>query len=63
VRTYQAGDSLKQLAWRQIARLDLEYGGQLLTKQFSGGSASEVTIDFNHLPAQLDTRNKIIPHV
>lgn len=54
VRSYQAGDSLKRLAWRQIARLDPDLGGQLATKHFEGGGMDQLVLDFAALPAQLD---------
>ncbi|RZA32697.1 MAG: DUF58 domain-containing protein [Lysobacteraceae bacterium] len=54
VRNYQAGDSLRQLAWRQIARLDPALGGQLVTKHFEGGVGDELVLDFALLPVQLD---------
>lgn len=54
VRSYQPGDPLRQLAWRQIARLDPSYGGQLVTKQFEGGAIDELLLDFDALPSQLD---------
>jgi uncharacterized protein (DUF58 family) len=54
VRSYQPGDPLRRLAWRQIARLDPALGGQLATKHFEGGSAEELVLDFNALPAWLD---------
>lgn len=54
VRAYQSGDALKHLAWKHIARIDLDAGGNLITKQFSGGSASDLLLDFSQLPAQLD---------
>jgi uncharacterized protein (DUF58 family) len=54
VRSYQAGDPLRRLAWRQIARLDPELGGQLATKHFEGGSVEELVIDFGALAPQLD---------
>ena len=50
IRSYQTGDSMRHLAWRQIARLDLAYGGQLVTKQFDGGGAEELVLDFNAMP-------------
>jgi len=53
-RSYQAGDSLRQLAWRQIARLDPALGGQLVTKHFEGGAGNELVLDFALLPAHLD---------
>lgn len=53
VRNYQAGDSPRQLAWRQIARLDPAIGGQLVTKHFEGGG-EELALDFDALPPTLD---------
>ena len=54
VRVYQAGDALKHLAWKHIARVDLDAGGSLITKQFSGGSASDILLDFSGLSTSLD---------
>lgn len=54
VRSYQPGDPLRHLAWRQIARLDPALGGQLVTKHFEGGSVDELLLDFDALPARLD---------
>jgi uncharacterized protein (DUF58 family) len=54
VRSYQAGDSLRRLAWRQIARLDPAYGGQLATKHFEGGALDQLVLDFGALPPGLD---------
>lgn len=54
VRSYQPGDPLRHLAWRQIARLDPALGGQLVTKHFDGGSVDELLLDFDALPARLD---------
>lgn len=51
VRHYQPGDPQKHLAWRQIARLDPELGGQLVSKQFEGGGDSDLLLDFASLPA------------
>lgn len=59
IRGYQAGDSLKRLAWRQIARLDAESGGSLVSKHFEGGAASEIAIDFARLPYNLDMEIKL----
>lgn len=53
VRAYQSGDSMKHLAWRQIARVDLALGGALVTKHFEGGVASELAFDFTTLPRAL----------
>ncbi|MFL6672328.1 MAG: DUF58 domain-containing protein [Massilia sp.] len=54
VRSYQPGDQLRHLAWRQIARLDPSFGGQLATKHFEGGAVDELVLDFAALPPQLD---------
>jgi uncharacterized protein (DUF58 family) len=54
IRSYQAGDPMRHLAWRQIARVDLAAGGQLLTKHFEGGAVAELQLDFDQLPSNLD---------
>ena len=59
VRVYQEGDALKHLAWKHIARVDLDAGGSLITKQFSGGSASDVLLDFSHLATNLDVELRL----
>ncbi len=56
IRAYQAGDSIRQLAWRQIARID---GGALVTKQFEGGARSELAIDFDSLPRAMNIELKL----
>ncbi|MDB5853812.1 MAG: hypothetical protein JWR22_1853 [Herminiimonas sp.] len=59
IRSYQAGDSLKRLAWRQIARLDASTDGGLLTKHFEGGAASELVFDFDRLPPALNIEQRL----
>lgn len=54
VRPYRAGDPLRRLAWRQIARLDPADGGQLATKHFEGGARDELLLDLASLPPHLD---------
>lgn len=54
IRPYQAGDPLRHLAWRQIARFDPALGGQLLSKQFDGGASGALELDFHSLPPHLD---------
>jgi uncharacterized protein (DUF58 family) len=54
IRSYQPGDSLRHMAWRQIARLDPALGGQLVTKHFEGGAVEELVLDFDALPVTLD---------
>jgi uncharacterized protein (DUF58 family) len=59
VRAYQSGDTLKHLAWRQIARLQSDDNSPLVTKHFEGGAASELVLDFAALPMHLDTEEKL----
>ncbi len=54
IRSYQSGDAMRHLAWRQIARLDPALGGQLVTKHFEGGAVEELVLDFDALPASID---------
>ena len=59
IRNYQAGDPMRHLAWRQIARHDPALGGQLVTKHFEGGAVAELRLDFAELPYQLDLEQKL----
>ncbi len=59
IRAYQAGDSMKRLAWRQIARLNIEAGGTLVSKHFEGGASSELQLDFSKLPRGMDIESKL----
>jgi uncharacterized protein (DUF58 family) len=59
IRSYQPGDPMRHLAWRQIARLDPALGGQLATKHFEGGAVSDILLDFDSLPASLDVELKL----
>jgi uncharacterized protein (DUF58 family) len=59
VRSYQPGDPLRHLAWRQIARLDPELGGQLVTKHFEGGTIDDLVLDFDALPPRLDVELRL----
>jgi uncharacterized protein (DUF58 family) len=59
IRGYQAGDSPKRLAWRQIARLGSEAGGALVTKHFEGGAAAEIMFDLALLPHAMDLEVKL----
>lgn len=56
IRAYQSGDSLRQLAWRQIARTE---GSALITKQFEGGATGELSLDFARLPRTMDMELKL----
>ncbi|MES2534422.1 MAG: DUF58 domain-containing protein [Pseudomonadota bacterium] len=59
IRAYQAGDSMKRLAWRQIARLDIESGGVLVTKHFEGGASNELRLDFSALPPYMNLEKRL----
>jgi uncharacterized protein (DUF58 family) len=54
IRSYQPGDPMRHLAWRQIARLGPADGGQLVTKHFDGGAVAELLLDFSELSPLLD---------
>ena len=54
IRQYQRGDPMRHLAWRQIARLHPDQGGQLVAKHFEGGAVAELQLDLAALPPQLD---------
>lgn len=59
VRAYRVGDSIKHLAWRQIARIDIDSGGNLVTKHFEGGASSDLILDFSLLPTSLDVEARL----
>jgi uncharacterized protein (DUF58 family) len=59
IRSYQSGDSMRSLAWRQIARLDPAYGGQLVTKHFEGGGSDELVLDLEATPAALGLEGRL----
>lgn len=56
IRAYQSGDSIRQLAWRQIARSN---DGALVSKQFEGGAASELALDYSQLPPTMDVEHRL----
>lgn len=56
VRPYQAGDSMRRIAWKAMARTASD---ELLSKHFDGGERGELWLDWNHLPQQLDDEAKI----
>lgn len=63
IRSYQTGDSLKHLAWRQIARLntqmDTQMDAKLITKLFEGGAVSDLAIDYASLPYGMAVETKL----
>lgn len=54
LRPYHAGDPPRHIAWKAAARSE-----ELLTKQFSGRTDSELWLDWQRLPAHLDTEEKL----
>jgi uncharacterized protein (DUF58 family) len=59
IRAYQAGDTMRRLAWRQIARLDSDAGGALVTKHFEGGTTGRIQLDLNAMPRNMDLESKL----
>lgn len=59
IRPYQAGDPLRHLAWRQIARLGADLGGAMLSKHFDGGARAELRLDFDALPTDLPLETRL----
>lgn len=56
IRPYRAGDSLRRIAWKAVARSG---GDDLLSKDFDGGGRGELLLDWQSLPSALDTEAKI----
>lgn len=54
LRSYQPSDSPRHVAWKAYARTD-----DMLTKQFTGEAASELWLDWQRLPAGLDTEGHL----
>ncbi len=59
IRSYVPGDAMRHLAWRQIARLDPELGGQLATKHFEGGAVDELVLDFDAMPSLMQVELRL----
>ncbi len=51
LRPYQAGDSLKQIAWKQLAR-----GKGLVTKEFDSDDGASCWLDWGHLTGNTEYR-------
>lgn len=54
LRKYQAGDSLRHVAWKAVAR-----GRPVMTKQFSGLAAGELWLEWDQLPPDLQTEARL----
>ncbi|MCO5121189.1 MAG: DUF58 domain-containing protein [Burkholderiaceae bacterium] len=56
LRPWSPGDSPRRIAWKAIARSD---SADLLVKQFEGGEAGELVLDFDALPLQFDVEARL----
>lgn len=56
IRPFQEGDSPRRIAWTAIARTGTD---ELISKQFDGGGAGEMLLDFESLPTTLNTEDKL----
>ncbi len=54
MREYHAGDSLRHVAWKALAR-----DGRLLTKQFCGQSGQRLWLDFMLMPRPMDDEARL----
>jgi uncharacterized protein (DUF58 family) len=54
LRGYRPGDPLQRIAWKAAAR-----GRGLQVKQFSGGAGLELLFDWDELPPELDTEQRL----
>lgn len=56
LRNHQIVDSPHHVAWKAVAR---QHDGPLLTKLFSGASAQQLWLEWDALPAALDTEQRL----
>ena len=56
IRPFRPGDSPRRLAWKAMARSG---GDALLVREFEGGSGGQLHLDWNALPAVLDTETRV----
>jgi len=54
LRKYHAGDSLRHVAWKAVAR-----GQNVLTKQFSGLAEGELWLEWRHLPPEFGRESRL----
>lgn len=59
VGNYHPGDSLKTLAWRQMARMSTTNNEILLSKQFEGIQQKTCVLDFSALPTQMAVEQRL----
>jgi uncharacterized protein (DUF58 family) len=56
IRPFRPGDSPRRLAWKAMARTG---GDVLLVREFEGGSGGRLQLDWDALPAGLDTEARV----
>lgn len=56
LRTHQASDSPRHVAWKAVAR---QHSDELLTKLFSGENAQSLWLDWDQLPPGLDLESRL----
>ena len=56
LRQHHPADPLRHVAWKAAARAEQ---GPLLTKQFDGGEAQQIWLDFDALPATADLETRL----
>ena len=56
IRPFRDGDSSRRIAWKAVARTASD---ELLTKEFDGGARGELLLDWQMLPAHLDTETRL----
>jgi uncharacterized protein (DUF58 family) len=56
IRPFRPGDSPRRLAWKAMARTG---GDALLVREFEGGSGGRLHLDWDVLPAGLDTETRV----
>ena len=54
LRAYRDGDAPGHIAWKAVAR-----GGPLRTKTFASATGGTLVLDWQHLPAELDTEARL----
>lgn len=54
LRAYQVSDSPRHVAWKSVARND-----EMLTKQFSGDSSADLWLDWQLLPPNMGTEQRL----
>lgn len=59
IRPYRPGDSLKHLAWKQIARLNPDSSNALLTKEYVQHTGGETVLDLQSLLHALATEQAL----